>query len=99
MTQLTSIITDLPNLGPKSSVWLTEIWVTIKQDILDRTPENIYLDLWHHLGERSSALSANMIYALEWAATDTDWKMIPDGRKQELKNFADDLRKWNITID
>ena len=82
---MSSELLKLKNIGPKSAVWLEEIGVQNRQDIVDRGVVRVYQQLKMRRPEQITTVA---LYVLEGAVTDVHWNLIGEGRKEELKELA-----------
>ncbi|MFB4279626.1 TfoX/Sxy family protein [Nonomuraea sp. MTCD27] len=72
---------DLRNLGPKSEEWLALAGVREPGQLAELGAVEVYRRLQD---AAVPGLSLNALWAMEGALTDTDWRNLPPGRKQEL---------------
>jgi TfoX C-terminal domain len=74
-------IANCRNLGARSAEWLALVGVHTLDDLAGRGPVQVYLDL-----KDAGIPGTNrvLLWAMEGALTDTDWRAIPLGRKDEL---------------
>lgn len=69
------------NLGPKSTLWLQKAGIANLEDLKAIGALEAYLRI-RSMGENASL---NLLWALEGACLDLDWREIPAERKLELK--------------
>lgn len=82
-------VDQLPNLGPASTRWLNAIGVYTRRDL-----EKLgAVDAYAILKAQGYRASLNLVYAIEGALTDRDWKRLPAQRKARLKTSAADAVK------
>jgi DNA transformation protein and related proteins len=74
-------VSTLRNLGSKSERWLNEIGVCSKEDL--EKPGSI--EAYRLLKQKGYPVSLNLVWAIEGALTDTDWRDLPSDLKAELK--------------
>lgn len=79
----------LRNLGPASLRWLSAIGVNTRRDLEMIGAVDAYAILRSH-GYKASL---NLVYAIEGALRDCDWKRLPAKRKTQLKMAVADARK------
>ncbi len=75
------MISDLPNLGPKSAEWLAEIGISDRAE-LERVGS---VEIYRLLRERGIPASLNLVYAIEAALLDIHWTKLPAALKMELR--------------
>lgn len=79
----------LRNLGPASTRWLNTIGVHSRRDL-----EKLgAVDAYAILKSQGYKASLNLVYAIEGALRDCDWKRLPAKRKAQLKAAAADAVK------
>lgn len=76
-----SEIASLRNLGGKSEIWLNEIGVYTRED-LEKLGS---LEIYRILRQREYPASLNLVYAIEAALADTDWRELSPNLKAELR--------------
>lgn len=81
MTTRRSEISDLRNLGGKSEEWLNAIGVFTRQD-LERLGS---VEIYRSLKEAGFPVSLNLVWGIEGALADLDWRELPTGLKAELR--------------
>ena len=74
----------LRNLGPKSTEWLAEIGVTSIEDVQRMGVVHVFCIL----KEEGYNASANLLYALEAAVRDIDWRELDAETKVRLRREA-----------
>jgi hypothetical protein len=77
-------IESMLNLGTTSGAWLRAIGIRTREQLEEVGVEEAYARVLAH----GFNASANLLYALEGAITDTHWTRVPDGRKAELRAYA-----------
>lgn len=81
MTTRRSEISDLRNLGGKSEEWLNAIGVFTRQD-LERLGS---VEIYRSLKEAGFPVSLNLVWGIEGALADLDWRELPADLKAELR--------------
>lgn len=81
MTTRRSEISDLRNLGGKSEEWLNAIGVFTRQDLEGLGSVEIY----RSLKEAGFPVSLNLVWGIEGALADLDWRELPADLKAELR--------------
>ncbi|MGD9630911.1 MAG: TfoX/Sxy family protein [Pyrinomonadaceae bacterium] len=81
MTTRRSEISDLRNLGGKSEEWLNAIGVFTRQD-LERLGS---VEIYRSLKEAGFPVSLNLVWGIEGALADLDWRDLPADLKAELR--------------
>lgn len=79
---------DLPNLGPSSEAMLIRAGVTSPDD-LDRLGA---AEAFRRVVDAGGHPSLNLVWALEGALVDCDWRDLPAARKDELRREVDRAR-------
>lgn len=82
MADRVSKISLLRNLGGKTEQWLNEIGVFDRED-LERLGS---VEIYRLLRKRGHPASLNLVYAIEGALADLDWRYLPAELKADLKN-------------
>ena len=77
-------LTALQNLGPASTRWLNAIGVHTRRDLEKLGAVDAYRILRAH----GYNATLNLVYAIEGALRDRDWKRLPAKRKAQLKAAA-----------
>ena len=75
------------NIGPKSRQWLKAIGVYHLQDVKVMGPISIYFIL----KQNGYPVTRNLVYALEAALRNCDWRQLPADVKQELNQKIQDF--------
>ncbi|HNU06536.1 MAG TPA: TfoX/Sxy family protein [Pyrinomonadaceae bacterium] len=78
---MTTPISELANLGPKSEAWLNEIGIFSKADIERVGSVGIY----RLLRARGLPASLNLVYAIEAMLIGEHWTRLPANQKAELR--------------
>jgi DNA transformation protein len=73
---------SLKNLGPQSRQWLAEIGIYTIQDLRNAGSITTYRILKERYPKR---VSLNLLWGLEAAIRDIDWRELTETDKQELK--------------
>lgn len=73
------------NLGPRSMEWLAEIGIRDLGDL----EEIGSVEAYRLLRERGFPVSMNLVYAIEGALLDVDWRNLPFETKAALKAAMD----------
>jgi DNA transformation protein len=79
-------VEKLRNLGPASAHWLQEIGVHTKADLERMGPVLIY----RLVKERQPKASLNLLWALQGALADTDWRELSDATKERLRQQVEE---------
>ncbi len=86
-------LSELKNIGGVSVRWLREVGV----DSVERLAEEDVFELWVKIKKlHPKEVSMNLLWALEGAMLDLDWKDLPPKRKKELEGK---LKKWEEKRD
>lgn len=80
-TERHSEIGSLRNLGGKSERWLNEIGVYTRGD-LERLGS---VEIYRLLKDRGVPVSLNLVWGIEGALADMDWRELPENLKAELR--------------
>lgn len=88
-TKRTTDVARLPDLGPASTRWLAAIGVHTRRD-LERLGA---VDAYRALKNQGYPVSLNLVYAIEAALRDVDWRRLPARLKADLKNRVADAMK------
>ena len=72
----------MKNLGGKSEQWLNEIGILTRAD-LERLGS---VEIYRLLREKGYPASLNLVWAIEEALADTDWREIPGSLKAEIES-------------
>ena len=67
------------NIGHITQAWLAELDIFTQEDIKKTGSVQIYMQV-----KARRRVSKNLLWALEGAALDCDWRTVPPKRKQEL---------------
>jgi len=78
---MTTPISELANLGPKSEAWLNEIGIFSKADIERVGSVGIY----RRLRARGLPASLNLVYAIEAMLIGEHWTRLSANQKAELR--------------
>lgn len=84
-----SQLANLPNLGPVTLQWLDNIGVRTRRDLQELGAINAYQLLRSH-GYR---VSLNLVYAIEGALRDCDWRRLPAPVRIALRDAMQDAAK------
>ena len=87
--QRPSALAGLRNLGPASIKWLNAIGVRNRRDLEDLGG----VDALRLLKSQGYNASLNLVYAIEGALRDCDWKRLPPKIKAALKTRVTDAQK------
>lgn len=74
-------IRELPNLGPKSTLWLADIGVTTYADLERIGP----VDACLLLQQAGYPASLNLAYAIWGALNGVDWRRVPPEVREALR--------------
>ena len=75
-----SDLQQLKNLGPKSEQWLHLIGIKSK-DALEKLGS---VEAFIQIANRIPEANLNLLYALEGALMNLDWRDVPEGVKEQL---------------
>lgn len=78
----------LRNLGPRSRAWLGEVGIETGDDLRRVGSVGAYL----RVREAGLSASLNLLYALEAALMDIDWRDLPADLKAELRESVGEVR-------
>lgn len=81
MNERVSELSTLKNLGGKSEKWLNEIGVFTRAE-LERLGS---VEIYRVLKVKGYPVSLNLVWAIEGALADIDWRNVPADLKAELK--------------
>ncbi len=81
MTRRISELCELKNIGAKTEQWLNEIGVYTRNELEAMGPVNAY----HILRQRGRPVSLNLVYAIQGAVLNLDWRSLPPELKAELR--------------
>ena len=81
------MVEALRNLGPTSAAWLAEVGIHTLEDLRAVGSVAAYRAVRAHRGETS----LNLLWALEGALLDLDWRELPPGLKAELRRAVQEL--------
>ena len=82
-------LSDLRNLGPRSSEMLESIGIKTKED-LERIGS---VRAAFELVRAGHEISLNMLYAIEGALEDIDWRDLSPDLKSELRREFDEIKR------
>jgi len=82
---------SLRNVGPKTAEQLLAIGIDTPEKLRETGAEEAYVAMLES-GVTCGKPHSAYLYALYGAITDTDWRRIPEDKKQELKKFCQALR-------
>jgi len=77
-----SEISSLKNLGGKSEQWLKDIGIRTRAD-LERVGS---VEIFRLLRKKGYPSSLNLVWAIEGALAETDWREIPGSLKAEVES-------------
>jgi len=77
----------LRNLGPVSMGWLAELGIRTRNNLRSVGSVGAYAMVC----ARQSAATMNLLWGLEAALQDIDWRELSDGSKQRLRKQPDEL--------
>ena len=92
MSDTASQLKDLKNIGPVMVEKLTKAGITSPAQLKQMGAKEAYLAMFES-GQFCGTVHVAYLYALEGATTDTDWLAISEDKKQELKDFCQELRE------
>lgn len=87
-TMANSELETLLNLGPKSTIWLAEIGVLTRQDLVERGIVPAYC----LLKAQGYPVSLNLLYGLYGALHSIHWNMVSPEVKKQLQAEVEDFR-------
>ena len=76
-----SDLSSLQNLGPTTEMWLNDIGIFTRADLERIGSVNIY----RILKENGCPVSLNLVWAIEGALADLDWRELSDHLKAHLR--------------
>lgn len=77
---------NLPNLGPKSSQWLRDVGILTRADLAHLGSVMAY----RIVRDAGYPATLNLLYALEAALQNVDWRALDDSEKERLRLEAGD---------
>ena len=77
---MTRPLEELRNVGPKSAAWLRDAGFA-DETALRKAGAVLAFSV---VRGRRREVSSNLLWAIEGALTETDWRLIPGGRREEL---------------
>ncbi len=80
-------LSDLPNLGPKSELWLAEVGITSIAELREVGAVGAYRRLKHW---NPRLISLNALYAIHAALNDMHWRAVDQDTKARLRAEATD---------
>lgn len=81
---------SLMNIGKEMARKLDAVGIRSAEELIRCGPEQAFL----RLKERYPNVCLVHLYALEGAVCDMEYHRLAEGRKKELKEFSDFLKKW-----
>lgn len=81
MSERVSELSSLRNLGGASEKWLNDIGVFSREE-LERLGS---VEVYRLLKERGYPVSLNLVWGIEGALADCDWRKLPEKLKAELR--------------
>lgn len=81
MSDRVSEISSLRNLGGKTERWLNDLGIFTRSD-LERVGS---VEAYRNLRERGYPVSMNLVWGIEGALADIDWRNLPEGLKAGLR--------------
>ena len=81
MSERISELSSLRNLGGRSERWLNEIGIFTRAD-LERLGS---VEIFRLLKQQGYPVSLNLVWAIEGALADQDWREIPSELKREIQ--------------
>jgi DNA transformation protein len=82
-----SDLSDLRNIGPRSASWLQSVGIRSPEDLAEVGVIEAYLRAKEAYPDQ---VSLNLLYGLQAAMMDIDWKQIPENVKSDLREQAGD---------
>lgn len=76
----------LRNIGPKSSAWLRQVGLHTAQELAEAGPVEAFM----RVKRAGFKPSLNLLYALEGALCDCHWQDVPQDRRTQLVDAAQD---------
>ena len=86
---------QLRNIGEKSAERLLAVGIDSPEKLKEVGVEKTYLKILSR-GLLPCSFNASYLYALHGAIIDCDWRKIPEEKKNEYKQFTEDLRSGNF---
>lgn len=84
-------ISDLPNLGPKSSEWLNAIGIFTFSDM-----ESVgAVEIYRQLRELDYPASLNLVYAIHGATINCPWNHLPPDIRDDLRTQVAKIKNRN----
>ncbi len=77
-----SEISSLRNLGPRTESWLNDIGIFTRADLEEIGSVNIH----RILKEKGYPVSMNLVWGLEGALADVDWRELSEELKADLRS-------------
>lgn len=77
----------LRNIGPVSSAWLADVGVHSKDD-LQRIGS---VEAYALIARKQDGVSLNLLWALEGALQDVDWRELPAESKEKLRTELEQM--------
>ncbi len=76
----------LRNIGPKSAAWLRQVGLRTREDLAAAGA----LEAFMRVKRAGFKPSLNLLYALEGALMDCHWQEVPEARRNELVQAAEE---------
>lgn len=80
-------VSPMPNLGPKSRLWLAAIGITTIEQLRAQDPFDVYA----RLRQTQPKVSVNLLYALIGAVDGVHWQQVQRERRTEIVMRLDDM--------
>jgi len=82
-------LTSMMNIGKEMAKKLASVGIVSQEELIQSGAEKAFLKL----KERYPQVCLVHLYALEGAVCNMEFNSLPEGRKKELKEFSDFLKK------
>ena len=79
-------IENLRNLGPASAAWLAEVGIHTEAELQRFGPALAY----RLVKQRQPEASLNLLWAIQGALTDTDWRETSEAMKRQLRKQVEE---------
>ena len=90
---LVSEVETLRNLGPKSALWLKQVGILTRADLVRVGP----IGACRLLRDAGHRVSTVMAYAIEGALMDCDWRALPFAFRRQLRLDFQRLSRTTVT--
>ncbi len=89
-------ISEMRNLGPKVEADLHAVGIYYASEVKNLGAKEAFIKMLEgrkKLGRSASCCNALYLYSFYGAIHNLDWREIPEAKKEEFKNFTQQLRK------